>query len=60
MIAVSAAAVSALIVRRTTFGCTANRRLSRYTARTTRGSTYSPPLATELTAAAICSGVTPT
>ncbi len=29
-------------------------------ARTTRGWTYSPPLAIALTAAAICSGVTPT
>ena len=41
-----------------TFRGTGVRTPSLMTARTTRGCTSSPPLATELTAAAICSGVT--
>ena len=60
MICVSVAAVFAVIGRPTTLRGTGRRLPSRITARTTRGWTSSPPLATALTAAAICSGVTPT
>ncbi len=60
MIVVSVAAVSGLIVRRTALGGVRVRTPSRTTLRNRRGSYSVPPLATELTAAAICSGVTPT
>ena len=60
MIAVSSAAVRSDTVRRSARGCTTERRPSLITARTTRGSINVPPLAMELAAAAICTGVTPT
>ena len=60
MIEVSSAAVRAVIGRATSSGSTAARTPSRTVARTTRGWSSRPPLATALTAAAICSGVTPT
>ena len=48
MIVVSVAAVAGSTARRIAFGLTAYRRLSRYTARTMRGSMSSPPLAIAL------------
>ncbi len=60
MIVVSVAAVSALTVRRIASGATGWRTPSRIVARTRRGRISTPPLAIELTAAAIWSGVTPT
>lgn len=60
IMSVSTAAVAGDTARRTTLRGTAAREPPDTTARTTRGSTNSPPLATALTAAAICSGVTPT
>ena len=59
IIAVSSAMVFGEIVLRSTIGATGRRTPSWTNARTTRGSISDPPLATELTAAAICSGVTP-
>jgi hypothetical protein len=53
-------AVSFEIVRPRTVRFTSTRLPSRTSARTTRGWIRSPPLATELMAATICSGVTPT
>ena len=58
MMVVSCAATSALSTRRTTLRGTTCRTPLRITARTRRGSSSSPPLATALKAAAICSGVT--
>ena len=60
MIVRSSAIVEGDTVLRSTFGATGMRRPFLTTARTTCGSISDPPLATELTAAAICSGVTPT
>ena len=59
MIPVSVAAVAGETVRRSAFAGTGSRRPLVMNARTMRGSNNVPPLATELTAAAICSGVTP-
>jgi hypothetical protein len=53
-------AVSREIVLRSALGGTGSRRPLRTKARTARGSYSVPPLATELTATAICMGVTPT
>ena len=59
MIVVSVAAVSALIARRSDFGLPrVAASVARSTARTMCGSINRPPLATALTAVAICSGVT--
>ena len=60
MIVVSVAAVSCAIARRRIFGGVTCRTPSRTVARTTCGSISRPPFAMALTAAAICSGVTPT
>ena len=60
MIAVISAAVSGDVTRRITLRGTGMRPSPSMTARTTRGCTSSPPLATALAAAAIWSGVTPT
>jgi hypothetical protein len=58
MMRVSSAAVPSLMARRRTLRGTTARTPSRITARTTRGCSSSPPLATTLNAVAICSGVT--
>ena len=58
MMVVSVAAVSAVTVRCSAFGGTGSRRPFLMNARTMRGSKSVPPLATELTAAAIWRGVT--
>ena len=60
MIEVSSAAVRAVIGRPTSAGTIGVRTPSLTMARTTRGCSSRPPLATALAAAAICSGVTPT
>jgi hypothetical protein len=61
MMAVSEAAVCGVMARRITVrGSSTPAALATRRARTTRGSTSSPPLATALVAAAICMGVTPT